>query len=97
MNERFFVLFLLVLSKKHFEFVFLLHDRRYDESPVCKINVAVFSSFSLLPKSLVCSWTAIGHTLFLLSAEVGISAVYVRLSGLQDRLTRDRLQDQQKN
>ena len=27
----------------------LLIDRRYTESPVCKMNVAVFSRFSLLP------------------------------------------------
>lgn len=41
----------------------LLLDRRYTESPVCKINVAVFSSSSLLPYSFVWSWTAAGHTL----------------------------------
>ena len=61
--------------------------------PVCKMNVAVFSSSSLLPQSLVCSWTAVCLALILLllsaevaiSAEVGISAVYVRLSGLQNQ------------
>ena len=29
--------------------ILLLLDRRYTESPVCKINVAVFSMSSLLP------------------------------------------------
>ena len=29
------------------------------------MNVAIFSGSSLLPYSLVCSWTAVGHTLFL--------------------------------
>ena len=42
-----------------------LLDRRYTESPVSKMNVAVFSSPSLLPYSLVCSWTAVGHTFVL--------------------------------
>ena len=31
----------------------------------CKMNVAVFSSSSLLLWSLVCSWTAVGHTFYL--------------------------------
>ena len=43
----------------------LLLDRRYTENPVCKMNVAVFASSSLLPYSLVCNWTAVGHTFVL--------------------------------
>ena len=44
---------------------FLLLDRRYAESLVCSLNVAVFSSSSLLPYSLVCDWTAAGPTFVL--------------------------------
>ena len=33
----------------HTLLLLLLLDRRYTEGPVCKINVAVFSSSSLLP------------------------------------------------
>jgi len=43
----------------------LLLDRRYTESPVCKMNVAVFSSYTLLSWSLVCNWTAVGPTFVL--------------------------------
>ena len=43
---------------------FLL-DSRYTEGPVYKMNEAVFSSSSLLPYSLVCNWTAVGHTFVL--------------------------------
>ena len=43
----------------------LLLDLCYTESPVCKMNVAVFSSSPLLPQSLVCNWPAVGHTLVL--------------------------------
>ena len=57
----------------------LLLDRRYTENPVCKMNVAVFSSSSLLPYSLVCAAGLLLATRFvLLSAEAGTSAVYVQ-------------------
>ena len=45
--------------------VLLLLDHRYTESPVCKMTEAVFASPSLLSYSLVCSWTAVGHTFLL--------------------------------
>ena len=51
--------------------VCLFLDRRYTESPVCKMNVAVFSSSSLLPKSLVCSWTPVGRTCCLVVCKSG--------------------------
>ena len=47
------------------ELYLLLFDRSYIESPVCKINVAVFSNSSLLPYSLMCNRTAVGHTFVL--------------------------------
>ena len=43
-------------------FLFFLVNCHYTESPACKLNVAVFSSSSLLPEKLVCSCTAVGHT-----------------------------------
>ena len=47
------------------ELYLLLFDRSYIESPVCKINVAIFSNSSLLPYSLMCNRTAVGHTFVL--------------------------------
>ena len=67
----------------------LLLDRSYIESPVCKINVAVFSNSSLLQYSLMCNWTAVGHTFVLAAVQKQASPqYYVRPSGLQDRSCR---------
>ena len=46
-------------------FLLLLLARCHTDSPVCKMNAAVFSGSSLLPYSLVYSWTAVGHTFVL--------------------------------
>ena len=40
---------------------FLLLNRRHAEGAVCKVTVAVFYTSSLLPYSVVCSSTAVGH------------------------------------
>ena len=67
------------------------------ETAVCGMNVAVFSSCSLLPLNLVrscmdCCWPHVGSCrlqatrLFLLSAEAGISVAYVQPSGLRDSI-----------
>ena len=48
--------------KRLFFRLLLPFDRRYTESRFCQLSVAVFSSSSLLPESLVCSRTAVGHT-----------------------------------
>ena len=69
----------------------LLLDRCYTESPVCKSSEC--SCLLQVPPCCrrVCGCVTLpdcrGHTVvtFLLYAEVGISAVYVRPSGLQDR------------
>ena len=52
-STSFFFLLILLLSHCHTE---------TSESPVCKMNVAIFSSSPLLPQSLVCSWIAVGHS-----------------------------------
>ena len=58
-------------------FLLLILDRRYTESPVCRVNVALFSISCLLLYGLVWNWTAVSYTLFciLLSAEAGIFSV----------------------
>ena len=43
----------------------LLLDRHDTESPAWKVSAAVFPGSSLLLQSLVCSWTAQGHTVCL--------------------------------
>ena len=64
--------------------LFLL-DRRYTEGPVCKMNVAVFSSSSLLPYSLVCSWTAVGHTFVSAVCRSGHIGVFMEESNQRRR------------
>ena len=53
-------------------FLFFLVNFHYTESPACKLNVAVFSSSSLLPEKLVCSCTAVGHTFCLAVCRNGL-------------------------
>ena len=56
---------------------FLPLSRLYTGSPVCKINVAFFSNSSLLPLSLVCVRTAVGHTFVLAVGRSGASLQYM--------------------
>ena len=66
-----------------------LFYRRYTESPVCKMNIAVFSSSSFCCRRVWCVAGLLLATHFvLLSAGAGISALHAQTSGLQDRSSR---------
>ena len=59
-------------------------DRRYAESPICKMDIAVFFGYSLLPhiELDVYSWTAVGHTFCLCCLQKWASLQYIMFSCL---------------